>query len=631
VVARAQAPGFVPSARPRVAVASDGTMAAICEPTRITVVELPGGAAFAELGVDPDASASDIAWVGAPPRLLVVSRYTAHSTAHLVDPYGPRTVAEIRLEAPMKLAASVGAHALAVGALGAAVLAASDSHVTPYQFPARAVPTVAGAAGSQFVVALAGAIEEWDPQSRIPKRRIKLPKPAVLTAVGGSDRVVWWTSQADPTRVEVHALVNRGQPKVHQLPEPIAHVAAHPRSDLLACVGADSGRIYVVDLDGRATVRAVAVDGIDRVEAAALVVGRMVGVLAAQGKRAIAVVSIDAREHEPAGGAPTGSAAPAAVAGSTLFGEEGEAGRRAVAATAAAPAAVTASAAAPVAVAVAVAVTDTAAAPVAVTDTASAPARASASAVPIAELSRSLSDRFATWRDRTREAQPRVSDATQLMWREERPSWRDELVGWVRAALAGTGERERPSVAALDTLAVRCELPPQLVPALALLYGIHLAGEPGAAPFDVARVLGRRWDEALGRGELARRGLTVHAESRVRLAPVVLRALDELAPRTGTLVGTAGAVAVSLLGPCVTVAPASEPLGLVASAQLPALGGAILAHDGVADPAELALEARVHGAVPMTRVIAALRDGEPMIAVVADEEAAERLGFPRLR
>ncbi|HET9990452.1 MAG TPA: hypothetical protein VFQ65_18100, partial [Kofleriaceae bacterium] len=103
MVARSASATFVPADKPRIAIASDGTLAAIHEPTRITVVDLPGCAAFAEVGIDPEAGASEVVWIGAPPRLAVLSRYAAHSTVHLLDPYGPRTIAEIRLEAPMKL------------------------------------------------------------------------------------------------------------------------------------------------------------------------------------------------------------------------------------------------------------------------------------------------------------------------------------------------------------------------------------------------------------------------------------------------------------------------------------------------------------------------------------------------
>src|SRR6195256_6130960 len=93
---------YTPAESARVAVAADGTVAAVCEPSRITLLALPDGVAFAEIDVDPEALASEVAWLGAPPRLLVLSRYEAYSTAHLLDPQGPRPIAEIRLEAPMR-------------------------------------------------------------------------------------------------------------------------------------------------------------------------------------------------------------------------------------------------------------------------------------------------------------------------------------------------------------------------------------------------------------------------------------------------------------------------------------------------------------------------------------------------
>jgi hypothetical protein len=607
----------VPVERPRIAVASDGTLAAIQEPTRVSVVELPGAAAFAEVGIDPDAGSSDVAWVGAPPRLLVLSRYSAHSAVHLVDPYGPRTVAEIRLESPMKLFATVGSHALAVGALGAAVLTASDTHLTPYQFPARAVPVAAGAAGSQFVVALAGAIEEWDPQSRMPKRRLKLPRPGVITAVGGSDRVVWWTTQGDPTRIDVSPLVNRGQAKQHDLPEPIARVASHPRSDLLVCLGADSGRLYVVDLDGRGGHRVIGPEGIDRAEAAALVVGRVTGVLAAQTKRSVALVALDGKEPDAA---PIAASVPrdvpdkrpdtdtdpevVAVADapkvSTLFSEERPA------AAAVKPPQQPLPAARPVA------------------------RSKSASQGGNLVSGAALNARFSAWRDRMRDSQARTGTPSPTGWTEERPSWRDAATGWARAVAAGSIDRDAPAAPAIDALLARFELAPPLRPALVLLYGAHLAGEPGAAPIDVARVLGRHWDDALGRGQLADRGIAVYRDSRVRLAPAVLRALDDLPPRTGTLVGTPGTIA--LLGPCVIVA--DGPLGVIAEACLASVGGAILAAHPHADPHELVLEARARGAVPLLRLadgtIDRLPADEPIVIVTADDATADQLGLPRL-
>src|SRR5262249_40236668 len=80
---------------------------------------------------------------------------------------------------------------------------------------------------------------------------------------------------------DVIPLINRGQPRAIELPEPIASLAGHPRSDLVACIGAETGRVYVVDLDGRQRLRILPPDGDGRIESAALVLGRMTGVLAA--------------------------------------------------------------------------------------------------------------------------------------------------------------------------------------------------------------------------------------------------------------------------------------------------------------------------------------------------------------
>jgi hypothetical protein len=528
---------FVPVDRPRVVVAADGTLAAIHERARIVVTDVPGCTEVADIGIDGDAQDSDVAWVGTPPRLLVLSHYAAHSTVHLVDPLGPRTIAELRLESAMRLRASVGNHALVIGATGAAVLTATDRGVTPHPFPTRAVPATAGTAGAQFVVALPGTIEEWDPQSRLPKRRLKLPRPAQITAVGGSDRVVWMTTQQAPARVEVIPLVNRGQPKVHELPEPIAHVASHPRSDLIACIGASTGRVWVIDLDGQAGQRLVDPEGIDHVDGVDLVVGRAAGVIAAQAGRPIAMVALESTQAA----LPTTPGTP---------------------------------------------------------------------------------------------PRPMPDWTAPMRSLEQVRTWRDELAAWATARQAtqqasmhhaSTAVPEAPPI---DAMVSRYDLTPALGPVLALLYAAHLNGAPGAAPIDVARLAG--WPEALGRGELADKQLAIYRDSRVHLVPHVQRALDELAPRTGTIVGVPGAV--SLLGPCAIVA--AGPLLIIADTCVSSIGGAILAaHDG-ADLRELVCEARAYGAAAMVRASGAAVDhipsDQPIILVTDDERTADRLGVPRL-
>jgi hypothetical protein len=616
-------PRFAPAERPRIAIAFDGSLAAIAERSRIVVVTLPDGAVLAEIGADPGASATELGWVGPPARLIVLSRHAGHSTVHLVDPYGPRSLAEIRLESPMRLFATVGPHALAAGAQGAAVLTAGEAHLVPYQFPARGIPLSAGAAGGQFLVALPGGIEEWDPQARMPKRRLRLPKPAAITALGGSERVVWMTTQQEPARVDVISLVTRGQPRAHDLPEPIAHASGHPRSDLLVCIGAQSHRIYVVDLDGKKPVRPLLLPGLERVEAAGLAVGRTIAVLGAQAQRPLALVALEeapvpVEPPPPPPPVTIAAASPAAAAGadddepaapprpSTLMDPDFVA-----------PAPPRPPPSSPVQVPAATP------APVQVTVPAAAPAPVRAEPRAGAPLGFTTAAAPASGSRQAAVGAPVTASAAA-----DPARWRDDVVAWTRAVAAGVA-REPPAAPAIDAVAARLELSPSLRRALLLLYGAHLCGEPGAAPVDVARVCEHGWDEALGRGKLAEARLAIYARSRVRLAAPILRALDELPPAAGTLFGPPGSPA--LLAPWAAVAP-GEPLDELAARLSMQIGGAILAARPGADPAELYLEARARGAVPLLRAAAeeAPSPTEPAILVVDDEAAAERLGTPIL-
>jgi hypothetical protein len=701
-----RAGGSTPAEPPRVAVAADGTVGAIYESSRVTVLELPGGVPFAEIDTDPEALASEVAWLGTPPRLLVLSRYDAYSTAHLLDPYGPRTIAEIRLDAPMRLFATVGAAALVVGALGAAVLAASESHLTAYQFPTRVAPLAAGAAGGQFVVALAASIEAWDPQSRTPKRRLRLPRAAAITAVGGSDRVVWMTTQQEPARIDVIPVVNRGQPRAHDLPEPIASIAGHPRSDLVACIGAETGRLYVIDLDGRHRLRVLETEGADRIESAALAIGRTTCVLAAQAGREVVIVPLDGRaeaepmvapgwrrvepaaanaaRHEPstapveeATGDGAGAAPPEPPAPSLPAIDSPESPAAAAMPSVSLSSPVAASPALPPAPVLPVEPSPPAADAFTIPATEAPPAPASA--VPAAALAQaapppaprpsaqlaaaapfraspapavpprpaagsraapSTSARFSAWRDLVRQDQPQGDPVARASSRPAAPavpsgaargdgraSWRDEVVAWTRAITAGVIDHSAPAAPPIDALIARFDLALALHPVLVLLYGAHLCGERGVAPAEVARVLDRQWDEALGRGELAERGVAEYAGSRVALSPVVLRVLDELPPATGVLVGEPGSI--MLLGPCVVVA-GDEPLAAVAERCAPQIGGAILAATGAPDRAQLLLEARARGAAPMLRAVLDTAPGDAAIFVIDDPDLADRLGVPRL-
>lgn len=578
--------GHRPTDRPRLIAAADGTLAAVVERTRITVIDLATGGTVTEVAADPAADGFDVAWLGTPARLLVLTRHAGHSTAHLVDVHGPRTVAEIRLPSPMRLFAAVAQHGLAIGAQGAAVLTAGVAHLTPYQFPGRGLPLAAGAAGAQFLVALPGGIEEWDPGSRMPKRRLRLPRPAALTALGGSERAAWVLTQQEPSRIDVLPLVSRGQPKLHELPEPIAAVASHPRSDLIACVGAGTGRLYVIDLDGKSGMRVVGLEGLERVEAAALVVGRTVGVLVAQQGRQLELVPLESRGEvaaaAPAAGPGAGAGAierarltigasgglgggddddaPAPPKPSSLYDPEApdEAAPSGGLLPPAAPSVESRAAIASASAAPAMPSAPIGPAAPAMPAAPAAPATPAAPASTARPSRSNLAERFAAVRERRLAtiASPREGSGPITPLREgsgpitppregsgpitppvparasasasaSAAGWRDDCVGWVRSMLGAAAAREPPAIAVIDELAAQHELPAELTPALVLLYGAHLAGEAGVAPADLAKVLGGRWDEALGRGQLAARGLIELSQSRVQLVAAIERALDD--------------------------------------------------------------------------------------------------------
>src|SRR5205085_2948193 len=155
------------------AVARDGVHAVVVDAGRAAAIRIADRETLCEL------PAGDVGWIAGGSRLLVVTAAEAHTDVRVIDPGGHR-IAEIRLEGAMRLGAVNGTHALLLGARSAAVLFSSpdSSTVTPYQFLARSVPQVVGVAGMQFVVALPGTIEEWDPVSRMPKRRLRLPRVA---------------------------------------------------------------------------------------------------------------------------------------------------------------------------------------------------------------------------------------------------------------------------------------------------------------------------------------------------------------------------------------------------------------------------------------------------------------------
>nr|MBA2542542.1 hypothetical protein [Deltaproteobacteria bacterium] len=121
----------------------------------------------------------------------------------------------------------------------------------------------------------------------------------------------------------------------------------------------------------------------------------------------------------------------------------------------------------------------------------------------------------------------------------------------------------------------------------------------------------------------------IHERSRVKLAPEIVRVLDDLPPTTGELVGEPGPS--TLLGPMVVLSQA--PFDEVARRCAAQLGTAILVARQDVDADALAREARALGATPMTDVGAPnlfAIPAFPILLVVRDETIAERFELPRL-
>ncbi len=614
-------------------VAANGAMAAYCDGDQIEVVALPGLEAGVTIAADPDAVATELEWLGNPPRLLVVSRYPDHTTLYLVEVEGPSELAELRLAVPAILGGVIGPHALLIGvgaAGGASVVTMRDNQLVSQQVPTRVAPSATGAAGALFIAAIAGAgaLEEWDPASRQPRRRFKLPRPALVTAVGGSDRLLWITTALEPALVETIPLVNRGQARSHALPEPIAQVAGHPRSDVIACLGADSGQVWTIDLEGRTGPRVL--DDPDAHAGVpteiALVTGRSNGLLLAGAGRALAFVSLDElveRRLSATVGVVSAATPGPAVAPATGVAvdpvEPGPADRSAGAGSPPGPD--HGSGMASLAERLARLRRVTAPGRRGPDDPDATPARAPTGSAAMATPAPTAALAVGAGRpDPGATPPPREADAA-------RSRWRDELVRWGQRL----GEDEvapGPAVAAIHAMSQRLGLDPALEPCLALLYAGHLLGRAGAAPYELARLGG--WDEALGRGLLAARGIVVHRDSRVWLAPEVTRALDELPAMTGVEVGAPGPVPP--FGPCVIVH--QGPLRLAAMACAEALGGAVLAASDGADPRAALREARVRGATALVPVAALpeleLTDGEAVVLAAVNDAEADALGLPRL-
>ncbi|HEY6036720.1 MAG TPA: ATP-binding protein [Kofleriaceae bacterium] len=288
---------LVPAQGATMVVAPDGLLAAVVEARRVVVIDLSHAAPLVELAVDPAAGDAQVGWIGDSRRLLLVERHAAHSSCVLVDPRSGRRLVQQRFAGAIYLGATRGDRALAASGNAITVIRATDTNIVMAPLPLRDRLVAVGAAGDGVVIAHANSIDEWDLQSRTLKRRLRLSRHCSITALGGSERLVWVLAQEDPHRIEVLPLGNRVA-AVYELPEGISEIAGDPHTDMVACVGARTGAIYAIDLRTNGQVAPIMPGGIDRVDHVALITTPRLGVLAMQAGRALVFMPLTgARDH----------------------------------------------------------------------------------------------------------------------------------------------------------------------------------------------------------------------------------------------------------------------------------------------------------------------------------------------
>jgi hypothetical protein len=568
-----------PEAAQAVFLAATTRLAAAATPDGVVVTDLETDALHCELVVDPAVTGLEMAFAGAE-RLLVLLRYAGYALLHLVDVDGPRKVAEARFEAALRVLAARGERVLLGGTAGVTAVTRRDDTLEVTQLPMRAEPHRATwIDDDRFLVNAGGQFEEWGLASRAPLRRFRLERPTTTRQLGASAGFIWWVPSTDPTVLEAMPPAGRGQVKRVVLPEPCAAAVGARDVPLLVALGATTKTLVSVDLESGNEVTPVDEPCAEAIawvtDAPPTIVTMARGEpprrhLVSWRRRGRGVgVAEHADAHGPAADAVTTAHAPPAAG----------------------------------------------------------------DGVPAAEVAAdaepSVTQRLLAWRDRMRAAarpawSPAVAEESQAT------TWRDELVAWGRVVAAGT-HRDPPPWPPLSPLAglARLDLPEPLLPALALAYTAYLTGRRGIARADVAHVLGRRWDEALGRGLLARSGALRWRGELIRLAPAVAAFLDERGPVTGTVIGDRAKGRVPIDASAV-IAP-SVPLKAVAERCAPVAGPILVVRARAAATAIL-LEARLREVVPLFDrcVPAETADHAGLLVRVDDRSAAAALALPVL-
>lgn len=201
------------------------------------VVLLAGGAAPAVGQLELASDDCDIALVGPPTMLAVVSREPARVT--LYEPPYLEAVTHLDLDVPARLAAIAGPRLVLISPDG--------SHVTIVRTQGRAlsvqkidpgspVEFAVGLERNQVLLALLKKLEVWDAVSGRPVLRPQLALPPPPRTVGSAQGHLWAT-RPDGDEVFVYRLSD-GRPFRHYVGAPIEAVISHPASPLIVLVTA---------------------------------------------------------------------------------------------------------------------------------------------------------------------------------------------------------------------------------------------------------------------------------------------------------------------------------------------------------------------------------------------------------
>ncbi|MCW5801195.1 MAG: hypothetical protein KIT31_02185 [Deltaproteobacteria bacterium] len=241
----------------RIAADLRGTSVALVQPGCVLVLDVPSLEPKTELGIPGDSDDTDVAFIDATGRLAVLGRAPTSTTLHVVDPIGPTILGKLDLRAGARMPAVSGDHALVIAGTTVSVVDATAADVTATAIPVRGQVTVAAGVGnSQFLLAVGGALEEWDARTRTPGRRLRLDQPLDPVFVGGNARHLWTIPRRQADAIDVIVLASRTSRRI-ELGEPALRVDAHADGALLAVLGAETRTAYVVDLT-RGTVERIA-------------------------------------------------------------------------------------------------------------------------------------------------------------------------------------------------------------------------------------------------------------------------------------------------------------------------------------------------------------------------------------